>query len=255
MSKIKFSKGKFSKFISSKGFYAALAVCLVGAGAATWLAVDRTITGIEQQNSQIIGSENRFVEFPSLGEVEKKQPEVPKPPIVSSSEPSSSSPTSSSSSVAALEPPVQSEIPTVSPKSPTLSYALPIKGEILTPFSNGELIKNITLGDWRTHDGIDIYAEKGTDVLAAADGVVSEIRSDPLWGVVIAVSHANGTQSVYCGLDKVVPVKVGENVMVKQVIGRLDGVPCEITERSHLHFAIKKDNAWVDPMSLIGKQQ
>ena len=37
----------FQKFISGKGFYLALAVCLAGAGAAAWVAVDKTIENIE----------------------------------------------------------------------------------------------------------------------------------------------------------------------------------------------------------------
>ena len=41
-------KNGFQKFISGKGFYLALAVCLAGAGAAAWVAVDKTIESIEQ---------------------------------------------------------------------------------------------------------------------------------------------------------------------------------------------------------------
>ena len=37
----------FAKFISGKGFYLALALCLAGAGAAAWVAVDKTIDNIE----------------------------------------------------------------------------------------------------------------------------------------------------------------------------------------------------------------
>ena len=37
----------FQKFISGKGFYLALAVCLAGAGAAAWVAVDKTIQSVE----------------------------------------------------------------------------------------------------------------------------------------------------------------------------------------------------------------
>ena len=36
----------FQKFISGKGFYLALAVCLAGAGAAAWVAVDKTIQSV-----------------------------------------------------------------------------------------------------------------------------------------------------------------------------------------------------------------
>lgn len=250
MSKLSFSSSKFSKFITSKGFYVAIAVCLVGAGAATWLAVDRTITGIEKNNNQIIQNENRFNEFPQLEEAEKKQEGVtaPKP-----SAPSSSSSTQSSSSAPELKRTEPSEQPAASLQLPTLAYALPIKGDIINQYSNGELVKNVTLGDWRTHDGVDIYADKGVEVLAAADGVVTGIKNDPLWGTIVTIDHADGKQSIYCGLDKTVPVKVGENVLVRQVIGKLDGVPCEISDENHLHFSMKQGGAWIDPLSVMAK--
>lgn len=254
MSNLNFSKGKFSRFLSSKGFYVAIAVCLVGAGAATWLAVDRTITGIENNNHQLIESENQWNEYPRAEDAETKQEGVLQPPARESSQPESSSSSASSSSRPSVpvSEPVEPAEPSVQLESlPTLAYALPISNEIITPFSNGELVKNVTLNDWRTHDGIDIQADQGAEVLAVADGTVSDIRSDPLWGTVLTIDHIDGNQSVYCGLDKVVPVKVGDAVMVKQVVGKVDGVPCEINQSNHLHLAIKNDGKWVDPLKVI----
>lgn len=251
MSKMNFSKGKFGKFISSKGFYVALAVCLVGAGAATWVAVNRTISGIENANSQILQSENQFSDFPSLEEAETNVPDVPKRYLP----PASSSSTASSSAAPSSELESSSAAPAASPVSPTLAYALPAKGKIINPYSGGELVKNKTLGDWRTHDGVDITMSKGDEVLAVADGVVTDIKNDPLWGAVVTIRHADGNESIYCGLEAALPVKVGENVMVKQSIGRLDGVPCEINDDMHLHFAMKQNGSWIDPLTVIAKAQ
>lgn len=254
MSNLNFSKGKFSRFLSSKGFYVAIAVCLVGAGAATWLAVDRTITGIENNNTQLIESENQWNEYPEAEDVENKQEGILQPPARESSQPSSSSPSVSSSSKPSVpasepvEPAEPSELPT---SSPTLAYALPIVSEVITPYSNGELVKNVTLNDWRTHDGIDLAADQGVDVVAVADGTVSDIKNDPLWGTMLTIDHVDGNQSVYCGLDKVVPVQVGDKVTVKQVVGKVDGVPCEISQPNHLHFGIKRDGKWIDPLQVI----
>ncbi len=259
MSKLNFSKGKFSKFLSSKGFYAAIALCLVGAGAATWLAVDRTITGIEQSNNRVIQNENRFSDFPIAEETakpetgvkkEQAKPEAaaqPQKPL----EPLSSSSTSSSSSEPLSKPVIKSEQSPVSEKLPTLAYASPISGNIINQYSNGELVQNMTLGDWRTHDGIDIAVDRGVDVYAVADGTVKDIKSDPLWGTVITIDHPDGKQSLYCGLNSVIPVKVGEQIMGKQAIGKVDGVPCEISDENHIHFAVKSDGKWIDPLSVI----
>ncbi len=135
--------------------------------------------------------------------------------------------------------------------SPRLTYVLPIRGDVIQQYSDGELVKNPTLSDWRTHDGMDIYAEKGADICAAADGTVSEVRNDPLWGTVVVIDHADGMQTQYCGLHQNVAVAPGDTVTAKQAIGKLDGVPCEIADRSHLHFAMRKENAWVNPMDIF----
>ena len=41
----------------------------------------------------------------------------------------------------------------------TQPNVMPVNGEILEPFSNGELVKSETLGYWKTHDGVDIKAD------------------------------------------------------------------------------------------------
>ncbi len=256
MSKLNFSKGKFSRFVSSKGFYVAVALCLVGAGAATWLAVERTLTGIGP--SAVHAPESSLTdEFPLAEETERNQEGVPKPAAPAASGSQAQPP---SSSVSALpqqapelpsEPVLRSEEQPVSERLPAPSYTLPVSGNVITPYSNGELVKNLTLGDWRTHDGIDISAERGADVLAAADGVVGEVLNDPLWGTVLTIEHPDGCQSVYMGLNSVMPVKAGDRVIGKQAVGKVDSIPCEISDEPHLHFAMKRDGAWIDPISMI----
>ena len=264
MGKIKFSKSKISKFLSSKGFYAAIAICLVGAGAATWLAVDRTITGIEQGRGSAMEHEDMFRDFPIVEDAERQAEEVvrrdhgripidrphqsqPQPP----SRPSFSSSTQPSSPEPQPGPESRPEQSPASERLPTLAYASPVVGNIINPYSHGELVKNLTLGDWRTHDGIDIAVEKGADVYAVANGVVREVRSDPLWGTVITIDHHDGRQSIYCGLDSVVTVQEGEAVIGRQTLGKVDGVPCEIADESHIHFAMKENGAWIDPLTIL----
>jgi murein DD-endopeptidase MepM/ murein hydrolase activator NlpD len=132
-----------------------------------------------------------------------------------------------------------------------LAYTLPVSGNVINPYSNGELVKSLTLGDWRTHDGMDIAADRGVDVLAAADGVVGEVKNDPLWGTVITIDHPDGCQSIYCGLNSAVPIGAGDRVIGKQAIGKVDSVPCEISDESHMHFAMKREGAWIDPAEVI----
>jgi murein DD-endopeptidase MepM/ murein hydrolase activator NlpD len=98
---------------------------------------------------------------------------------------------------------------------------------------------------------MDIAADRGVDVLAAADGVVSEVKNDPLWGTVITIDHPDGCQSIYSGLNSAVPISAGDRVIGKQAIGKVDSVPCEISDESHMHFAMKREGAWIDPAGIV----
>lgn len=271
------NQSKFSKFLSSKGFYIALAVCIVGTGAAAWVAIDSTMSSITAQdekklkNSPPVSSVAPKASEPDWGfgemisgpevttkDVEKKKEDVPVEKQTATPSPDSSSSSSeerkasssSDPSEAVLKP---SEKQPVSPVPQPLAFTLPIMSEVFSPFSGGELVKNKTLNDWRTHDGIDIKSEKGTPVMACADGIVSNIYDDALWGTCMEIEHGGGLTSVYCGLDKAsVTLKMGDEVKVKSNIGTLDKIPCEISLDNHLHFGMKQAGKWVNPVQVMG---
>lgn len=136
------------------------------------------------------------------------------------------------------------------PKSNTLTgFVLPVDGEIITPYSNGEMVKSLTLNDWRTHDGVDIAADTGTPVKACNSGTVESVSADPLWGTTVVLSHTDGTKSYYMGLDKNVPVSKGQQVALGEVIGSVgDTAEIEQALSSHLHFAMKQNGNWIDPI-------
>ena len=56
----------------------------------------------------------------------------------------------------------------------------PLNGQVVEAFSVDQLVYSETLGDWRTHDGVDIAAAQGTSVLAASSGTVVSVTDDPL---------------------------------------------------------------------------
>lgn len=247
-------KNKFSKFMAGKGFYVALAVCVMGAGTAAWVAVNKTIDRIDNSNSQIIqeapsaSQSDPSYGFPDLEEAGKAQSGVS-----ASSTPSSSSTASSSSSKASSESSKQSKSDTAQSAPQAFSFVMPVAGDISAPFSNGELVKNVTLKEWRTHDGIDILAEEGAVVKAAGTGQVTAVTDDPLMGMTVEIQHPNNLVSVYCGLDKKVDVKQGDQVQAGQAIGKVGEIPSEIALETHLHFSMKSDGKWVDPLKAMGK--
>ena len=56
----------------------------------------------------------------------------------------------------------------------------PLAGETAAVFSIDQLTYDATLGDWRTHDGIDIRAAAGDAVVAAAAGTVLSVGNTSL---------------------------------------------------------------------------
>ena len=276
---------KFSRFLSGKGFYVALALCLVGTAAAAWVAIDSTQNAIlEESSSQLSrssissSSSSRTVSRSSTPGASSSSAAGP------SMSGSSSAAVSSSSSMPAIEnvsgeetAQVNTEVsdqdiagnaPTQEAEAPVedvavdetllttqepLAFIMPIEGEVFAPYSQGELVRNLTLGEWRTHDGVDIRAAKGSPVRAVADGVVSQVYHDPMWGTVVEITHAGGLTSVTSGLDPAVAVKQGFSVRIVYTIGVVGSILSEVSLDDHVHFGLKQDGKWVDPISAMGK--
>lgn len=246
-------KGIFSNFLNGKGFYVALALCLVGAGTAAWVTVDKTLGSITAPESTSQGStasgESSWG-FPALEEAGKAKSNIEISSASSLPEQTSSSSSEASSDVGAVYEPQQLSL------EPQISaYALPIEfAEVFNQFSNGDLVKNTTLDKWCTHDGIDLKADKGTQVLCVAEGVVSRVYDNGVWGKTVEVSHAEKLVSLYSGLAAEVPVKEGDTVALTQVLGTVgESNLAEAKLESHLHFAMKQDGKFVNPLTVMGK--
>ncbi len=128
---------------------------------------------------------------------------------------------------------------------------MPINGEIINEFSNGELVKT-SAGVWRTHDGIDIKADIGTEVKAMTKGTVNEVYADSLWGNCVVVDHGDGITGYYFGLEPQMNVTAGDEILAGQVIGTVGNTAdIESDMEPHLHFGLKYGNEWIDPVSYI----
>ena len=148
----------------------------------------------------------------------------------------------------------------VTTDEPAQDVSAPAKLNIMSPISKGYLLKeydidmpvySLTMNDYRVHSGIDILADAGEPVMAIAEGTVQNIYNDPMMGNCISISHSGGLVSYYMGLSEEVcegieegaPVFCGQNI---SSIG--DSTLIELAEESHLHFELKKDGAYVNPI-------
>ena len=139
----------------------------------------------------------------------------------------------------------------VTPEAPRLVVS-PLVGEEVAAFSVDELKYNETLGDWRTHDGVDIAAEVGTQVLAACSGTVTQVIDDDLMGTSVTIAHDGGYETVYSNLQSVPTVSEGQEVSAGEVIGSVGCTSiAEFAVPAHLHFAVTKDGVPCDPKEFL----
>ena len=128
-------------------------------------------------------------------------------------------------------------------------FVLPSTNVILLEFSNTPIYSE-TMGEWCTHNGVDFEAAIGSDVKAMADGTVSAIKEDPLWGVTVEIDHGDKLMSRYCGV-KPMGLQAGDKVTAGAVIGTVTEIPAEIVSAAHLHVEVLANGKYVDPMTLI----
>lgn len=234
MSNFKIGNSKFARFVNGKGFYIALAVCLVAIGAAAYIAVNNSIgikSNIASQNSG--SGSQQTSSIPNWD----AQPTGTNVSGVSSSSSASSSEASKPSSSTPAK----------------IVYMMPFAGKVVNQFSGDKLVSDVTMGDWRTHNGIDLGGAAGTPVKACASGKVTDVRVDDFLGQVVEIDHGSGVKTLYGNLTNQVTVKKGQTVEVGNVIGTIgDTAQGECALTPHLHLEMTVDGKQVDPLARIG---
>ena len=138
------------------------------------------------------------------------------------------------------------------PVSSLPEFIMPTIGTVSKTFSIDVLVWSNTMEDYRTHNGIDICASLGDGVMAAADGIVTEIYEHPMMGNTVVIAHDGGAETVYQNLADDIPVSVGDTVKAGEVIGAIgESAIIEIAEDPHLHFELQVDNVRGNPLDYI----
>lgn len=96
----------------------------------------------------------------------------------------------------------------------------------------------------RWHEGIDYAAERGSDVYAAAAGVVYETGYSAKYGNYVVLLHTNGQMTYYCQCDEIL-VEKDDHVERGSTIATVGSTG--MSTGPHLHFAISSFGEFVDP--------
>ena len=257
------------------GLCLALAVSAAAIGAAGWLpggdlfATDPGSSGAEtaetpsssyEENTPADASQENVPKTENFvldyEEPEESTPDASSPPETSAAEAETpaETETAESSETAEIPPEETTAVDSEAVSTPATpeSFILPVEGAVTNPYSQGELVKSKTLGEWRTHDGIDLAAADGTPVVSIADGLVEAVREDARWGNTVEVNYGDYT-AFYYGLGDEIQVKAGDAVTAGQTLAEAGNSSLiEAEEVPHIHLGIKKGGEWVDPAVLLG---
>ena len=121
-------------------------------------------------------------------------------------------------------------------------------------YSDTVLVFSQTMGDYRTHEAVDLTATLGQEVMAVADGVIKNIWQDPFMGTCVSIEHNGNAVSYYKNLDPVVKegIEIGVQVSAGDVIGAVgESAMNEISQEPHLHFELKVNDKHVNPKDHI----
>jgi peptidoglycan LD-endopeptidase LytH len=107
-------------------------------------------------------------------------------------------------------------------------------------------------GGRRRHEGVDIFAPRGTPALAGADGVITRVGVNQLGGNVVFLSdNARGHNLYYAHLDRWT-VSDGQRVSLGDTVGFVGNTGNARTTAPHLHFGIYTfGEGAVDPLPYI----
>ena len=135
-----------------------------------------------------------------------------------------------------------------------IKTGLPLSGETLVSYTMETLGYNPTTRDWRVHDGIDIAADAGTPVCAAAAGEVYTVYEDDALGMTVVLRHDGGYVTTYSSLSEELQVAAGDKVTLGQTLGTVsNSAPLESAIGDHVHFSVRCNDEPMDPMEFLNQ--
>jgi murein DD-endopeptidase MepM/ murein hydrolase activator NlpD len=230
---------RFTQFITGKGFYLVVLICVAAIGISGYFLF-RSITGAAQSD-----------QVAAVGTTQMPEASASVTPSATASvspSPSPSASVSPSATPSASAAPSQQSVASASPQPAALVFTWPVNGAVIASFSVETLLYDETMLDWRVHEGLDLAASAGTRVLATAAGTVSAVYEDELMGMTVVIDHGDGLESVYSNLGTVPNVEVGDSVYTGDIIAAVGSTAAAESGRdAHLHFALYLDGQAVDP--------
>jgi murein DD-endopeptidase MepM/ murein hydrolase activator NlpD len=106
----------------------------------------------------------------------------------------------------------------------------------------------------RNHEGLDIFAPKGTQVVAAANGKVMSVTENKLGGKVVFLRPSGKDFTLYYAHLDAQLVSPGQSVKEGEPVGLVGNTGNAVNTPSHLHFGIYTDHGAIDPLPFVNPE-
>lgn len=104
----------------------------------------------------------------------------------------------------------------------------------------------------RTHQGIDIFAPRGSAVISTTRGIVSRVGENSLGGTVVWVLGPAGDRHYYAHLDSAADIRSGQRIVAGDVLGTVGTTGNARGTPPHLHYGIYRNRIGaINPFPLL----
>ena len=229
----------FGRRFGRKGYYIALILCAAAIGITSYVYYANT-----RQEAEVLTEQAEYI---PVGTMAIEAEDIPVLAPQTGTEAAKPDPTKPAATKPSATAPKEKKV---------LKTQFPVSGQEIYGYSMETLSYNDTTRDWRVHNGVDIAAEEGTPVCAAADGTVYTTYEDEIFGHTVVIRHEGGYTTRYSSLSDKIPVSAGDTVDMGQTIGYADCTAMvETAMGSHVHFSVSCKDIPMDPAEFLALGQ
>lgn len=178
------SQHKLGDFLEGKGFYIVLFLCVAAIGISGYFLFSGLFAqpeGFGGENTSAVSGQAEMPQEDAAGQTAGQTTPAPQEDGTAGTSPQEDTSAASTDTGDTQEDSPDEEAAASS------GYVWPVEGSVDRDFSLEVFAYDETMGDWRTHEGIDINAQLGAPVSACAKGTVTDVTTDDMMGVTVTV--------------------------------------------------------------------
>lgn len=136
-----------------------------------------------------------------------------------------------------------------------LQQALPQENSLPNPLSDRHLTDTWggARSQGRSHEGIDIFAPRGTPIQATTQGIISKVGNNRLGGRVVVIIGPGGAGHYYAHLESYADISPNDWVNAGDIIGYVGNSGNAKGTPPHVHYGIYINGRAVNPYPLLQK--